>query len=155
MRFFAILLLTGLVALAAPAAAGPPGPDAAALWKYITQESPYQKWAQWEDFKGMQAGKSPHGEFVAIFVSPEALGPAKPPLKAGALIVKEGYDGGKKLKSITVMYKVAGYNPAAGDWYWARYSPTGQAGPEGRPQGCIGCHSAGAANDYVIAHQYR
>lgn len=155
MRLGAILLLTGLVVLAAPAGAGPPGPDAAALWKYITQESPYQQWAQWDDFKGLRAGKSPHGDFVAVYVNPPALKPARLPLPAGALIVKEGYDGGKKLKSITVMYKVEGYNSAAGDWYWARYSPGGQAGPEGRPQGCIGCHAVGAANDYVIAHKYR
>ncbi|MFH1058439.1 MAG: cytochrome P460 family protein [Pseudomonadota bacterium] len=150
------LILTAIAATAATAPpAGMPGPDAAALWRYITQENPYQKWAQWGDFAGLQPGRSPHGDFVAVYVNPPALQPAKLPLAAGALVVKEGYTADKKLKSLTVMYKAPGYNPAAGDWYWVRYSPAGQAGPEGRPAGCIGCHSPAAANDYVIAHQYR
>jgi len=25
----------------------------------------------------------------------------------------------------TVMYKVEGYNPDAGDWFWVKYSPQG------------------------------
>jgi len=31
-----------------------PGPDSAALWNYITKESPYQKWSFWPDHQGMQ-----------------------------------------------------------------------------------------------------
>jgi len=31
------------------------------------------------------------------------------------------------------MYKVAGYNPGAGDWFWAKYSPQGKADKFGKP----------------------
>ena len=152
--------LAVMAALAASLAAAPvwgqmPGADAQALWTYFTQQSPYQKWGQWPDFAGRQAGKSPHGEFVAVYVNQPALEATSPPLPAGSLIVKDGFDAAGKLTSITVMYKVPGYNPQGGDWFWARYSPQGQAGPVGQPKGCVGCHAAGAANDHVLAHRYR
>jgi biotin synthase len=35
----------------------------------------------------------------------------------GANAVLENYGKDKELKAITVMYKVAGYNPDAGDWF--------------------------------------
>ena len=43
------------------------------------------------------------------------------------------------------MYKTAGYNPDAGDWYWAKYSPDGKADKYGKPAGCVGCHGQGTA----------
>ena len=53
------------------------------------------------------------------------------------------------------MYKVKGYNPGAGDWFWALYDPQGRVKMEGKPQGCIGCHGAALKNDYVMAHTYQ
>ena len=143
------LALTGLAG--ASWAGDLPGADAAALWKYISQASPYQQWGQWPDYRGMHPGRSPHGDFVQIWVNPPALEASGPPLAAGSLIVKEGYGQDKTLTSITVMYKVPGYNPQGGDWFWAKYSPQGQPGPAGRPQGCVNCHASAAANDHVMA----
>ncbi len=37
------------------------------------------------------------------------------PMPAGAIVVKENYMPDKKLAAITVMYKVAGYNPEVGN----------------------------------------
>lgn len=155
MKPLAILAALGLVLAAAPVLGQMPGVDPQALWTYFTQQSPYQKWGQWPDFAGRQPGKSPHGDFVAVYVNPIALEAKGVPLPAGSLIVKDGFNAAGQLTSITVMYKVPGYNPAGGDWFWARYSPQGQAGPFGQPRGCVGCHGAGAANDHVLAHRYR
>lgn len=155
MKRLAILAALGLCLATASAWGQMPGPDAQALWAYFTQQAPYQKWGQWPDFAGRQPGRSPHGEFVAVYVNPPALEAKGLPLPAGSLIVKEGYDAAQKLTSITVMYKVPGYNPSGGDWFWARYSPQGQAGPFGQPRGCVGCHAADEANDHILAHHYR
>jgi hypothetical protein len=55
----------------------------------------------------------------------------------------------KKLVAITVMYKVKGYNPEAGDWFWAKYGPDGKIAAEGKVNSCIECHGAKKANDFI------
>ena len=69
-------------------------------------------------------------------------------------MVKENYGKDKELKAITVMYKTAGYNPDAGDWYWAKYSPAGKADKYGKPAGCVGCHGTRAKNDFILVHEF-
>jgi hypothetical protein len=62
-------------------------------------------------------------------------------MPAGAMIVKENYGPDKKtLMAVTPMYKVKGYNPDAGDWFWAKYGPDGADMASGKVQGCIDCH---------------
>ena len=63
---------------------------------------------------------------------------------------KENYTADKKLAALTVMYKVKGYNPQAGDWFWAKYLPDGKIAAEGRVDACIQCHSMAKANDYIM-----
>lgn len=36
-----------------------PAADAQALWKYISEVSPYQDWGFWEDHADMQPGNAP------------------------------------------------------------------------------------------------
>lgn len=67
----------------------------------------------------------------------------------GSILVKENYARDKKtLLSITPMYKVRDYNPGAGNWFWAEYSPEGRIKAGGRVQSCIQCHSA-SKRDYL------
>jgi len=132
-----------------------PGPDAQKLWDYITQESPYTDWGFWKDHAGMQPGNAPHGPFHKVFVNDILLAATAVPVPYGSIEVKESYGKDKKLAAITVMYKVKDYNPAAGDWYWAKYSPAGKAGPSGKVQGCIGCHAVKADNDYITIHSIK
>lgn len=129
-----------------------PGADPGALWNYITKVSPYKTWKFWPDFAGMQAGHSPHGPKVRVFVNKIALKADKKPLPPGSMEVKEGYNEAGQMTSITVMYKVKDYNPKAGDWFWVKYTPQGQARPFGKPKGCIRCHGVKADNDYVLVH---
>jgi hypothetical protein len=132
-----------------------PGPDAAALWEYITKESPYQEWGFWDDHQDMQPGNSPHGPFHRVFVNEVLLKAGGVPVPYGAIQVKESFDSNKKPTALTVMYKVEGFNPEGGDWFWARYTLEGKAGPAGKVQGCIGCHAVKASNDYILVHDFK
>lgn len=128
-----------------------PGPDGAALWEYIHD---YTSWNNWPEHSGMQPGKAPHGKFHVVYVNDKAAAGNTLPLANGAVVVKENYSPEKNLTAITVMYKIEGYNTGAGDWFWVKYAPDGTVQKEGKPGGCIGCHSPAAANDFVIIHTY-
>ena len=132
-----------------------PGPDADALWKYITEISPYKDWGFWDDHDGMQPGSAPHGPFHKVYVNDVLLKAASVPVPYGSIQVKESYNNDKEFVAITVMYKVKGFNPSAGDWYWVKYSLDGKGGPAGKIQGCIGCHAVKAKNDYILVHEFK
>lgn len=146
----ALALALGL--LPALAAGDMPAADATALWNYISKVSPYKQWGQFPDHKGMLASNSPHGAFTQIWASASALSAKKAPLPAGSIIVKEGMGQDKKVNVLVVMYKVKGFNPEAGDWFWAMYDPDGTAKASGKVAVCISCHSVKAANNYLAAH---
>jgi len=155
-------LITGCLAVALMMSVAPftvaeemPGPDGAAVWNHISKVSPYTEWGQWADHGGMLAGRAPHGKFHKVFVNKQGLDSKTPPLQYGAIEVKENYSKAKELKAITVMYKVKGFNPDSGDWFWAKYSPTGEVLKAGKPKGCIGCHSTRVANDFVLVHEFK
>ncbi|WP_022661266.1 cytochrome P460 family protein [Paucidesulfovibrio longus] len=149
----AALVLLAAAGLSFAAPDGPP-PDAANLWNHITTQSPYTQWKNWPDHQGMQPGSSPHGALHVVYVNDAALSVRQPPVPYGSIVVKENYDEAKTLKAITVMYKVKGFNPEAGDWFWAKFAPDGTVQASGTPGGCIGCHSAVAGNDYIFLHAF-
>ena len=132
-----------------------PGPAPEALWHYLTKVSPYQEWSFWPDHQGMQPGRAPHGPLHKVYVNDRALNSPKPPVQYGSIEVKENYNKAKELKAITVMYKVPGYNPKDGDWFWVKYTPDGKARPFGKPAGCIGCHGTRANNDFITVHEFK
>lgn len=136
------LVLSGL----ALTAAATEEPDPGVLWSEIAG---YQEWDNFPDHQGIQPGKAPHGPLHEVFVNDVALDNLGVPLPAGSVIVKENYTPEKKLAAVTVMVKVEGYNPEAGDWYWVKYAPDGTPDKFGMPAGCINCHGANAANDWV------
>lgn len=132
-----------------------PGPDAKELWNYITKESPYTQWGFWEDHKDMQPGKAPHGPFHKVYVNEILLNATAVPVPYGSIQVKENFNAAKKKVAITAMYKVKDFDPEHGDWFWARYTLNGTAGPSGKVQMCIGCHAVKADNDYIIVHKIK
>jgi hypothetical protein len=152
---FGIIMVSLCAILVAIAFAKMPDPDPDSLWNYITKESPYTKWSFWPDHYGMQPGRAPHGPLHKVYVNDRALNSPRPPVQYGSIEVKENYGKDKKLKAITVMYKVAGYNPEAGDWFWVKYSPAGKADKFGKPQGCVGCHGTRAKNDFILVHEFK
>lgn len=151
--FLAVLAVAG--APAAVTAGDMPGADAAALWKHITETAPYAKWSAWPDHQGMKPGRAPHGEKNKVFVNDILLQAQSVPAPYGSIQVKENYDNKEKLQAITVMYKIKGFNPKDGDWFWAKYTPDGKPGPAGKVDGCINCHGSASRNDYIFVHELK
>lgn len=130
-----------------------PAADAAKVWSHITETNPYLGWGFWPGYTGIYPGKSPHGKFLKLYANAQALKAAREgkPMPDGAIIVKENYGEDKKtLMAITPMYKVKGYNPEAGDWFWAKYEPSGKVLKEGKVKGCIDCHRAQEEKDWLF-----
>jgi len=133
-----------------------PGPDAVKLYDYITKDNPYVKWELWPGKGRLYEGREPHGAFLTTYVNSYAYFSAKD--KAGqmadsSIIVKENYTPDKKLAALTVIYKIKNYNPAAGDWFWAKYEPYGKVLAWGRVEACINCHGGNKANDFIMTEK--
>ncbi len=129
-----------------------PGADAVKLNEYIVRYNPYKAWNLWPGTERLYKGREPHGSLLTTFVNNSAFFAIKnkQQLTDGAIIAKENYSADKKFVALTVMYKVKGYNPAAGDWFWVKYLPDGKVEASGKVKGCIDCHSANKANDYLF-----
>lgn len=133
-----------------------PKPEAAAVWKFITKESSFTDWAFWPGNHESQASHSyvPDTPKYKTYANKQALESTKPPLNNGAMVVKYNLSPADEIKAITIMYKVKGYNPSAGDWFWVQYDPNGEVQEAGKPEKCIACHSSRADNDYILAHEF-
>ncbi len=132
-----------------------PGPDSRAVYKYITTEEPYKKWDLWPGKGTLYKGRPPL-EFVTTHVNDNALYSihAGKQMANRSLIVTENYGQDKKLSAIFVMYKIKGYNPSAGDWFWAQYGTDGRAVNSGKVDGCIQCHMKVQSNDYIFTEKF-
>ncbi len=153
------LLLAVLVAFPVLAASGDqvPPPEGKALWEHISQVDPYQKWEHLPGYEdGITRAKSPHSRFVELFVNRIGLEAYKAgqPLPNGTIMVKVNYGTDKeKIVSVTPMYKVDGYNPEAGDWFWCIYTPGGKVHQEGKVFGCLNCHKKAKSTNFVYSRQ--
>ena len=158
MKTYFIVVLAVVVALTVAtgmpgAAEDSPTPDGAQFWSYITETNPYLGWGFWPGHYGLYPGKSPHGAYLKVYANGIALKAAREgkPMPDGAIVVKENYGKDKKtLMAVTPMYKVKGYNPEAGDWFWAKYGPDGKVLAAGKPKGCINCHGVQKSKDWIF-----
>lgn len=152
----AILMTMALVVVGSMALAGGgalPAADGQAVYEFITKTDNYQNWPLWPGKDKFYEGKHPHGALLTTYVSTPAEAAIQDRAGAfpvGSMIVKENYSPGKELGAVTVMYRVKGYDPNAGDWFWAKYKADGSIEKEGKVSGCIGCHSAVIQNDWVF-----
>ncbi len=135
-----------------PAKEPMPAPNAEAVWKYMTKEHPYTSWDLWPGKGKLYKGTEPHGALLTTYVNKAAFKSAskKTGMADGSLVVKENYMPDKKLAAITIMYKIKEYNPAGGDWFWAKYLPDGKIEASGKVDMCIGCHGTKKGNDYIM-----
>lgn len=157
MKHVSAILLTitlSLPMVSAAANAGDlPAADGKALWTYVTKADPYTGWGYWPGRYGSYVGKQPHGAHLKVFANGPALQAAREgkPMPAGAIVLKENYGkDGKTLMAVTPMYKVSGYNPEGGDWFWAKYTADGTVDKEGKVGGCIKCHEAVKDQNWIF-----
>lgn len=135
-----------------------PGANAGALYEYITKMKPYAKWDLWPGKGNMYKGSQPHGEYLTTYINETALfGIRKKTgsLSEGTIIVKENYGPDKKFTALSVMYKIAGYNASAADWFWAKYDKDGKVLASGRAEACIKCHEKKRDNDYIFTGELK
>ena len=121
-----------------------PGPDAQQLWKYISKDNPYKSWKTFPNLPGrfLHVKENPHGDWIAAYLNNQAyqsmVTPSNPfAMEYGSIIVKENYALSKRpipqppltsvpvvLSSLTVMYKIRGYQQVAGqeEWFWVMYA---------------------------------
>ncbi len=128
-----------------------PPADAEKLNEYIVKYNPYQSWELWPGKGRLYKGKEPHGSLLTTFVNEDAYYSArkKGGMAYDSIIVKENYSGDKKFEALTVMYKVRGYNPGGGDWFWAKYAPDGKVLASGKVEACMACHGKMKDNDFI------
>lgn len=132
--------------------------SAGRVWKRISMEEKYTGYKNWPGHEGMQSGQSPHGVKHVVYIN-DILSKALPIKNRiapyGSMIVKENYNSSKELKAVTVMIKTKGYNPNAGDWFWAKFKADGNVEKAGKVQKCIECHKSAfdVENDYVVLHK--
>lgn len=142
-----------------------PDTTGASLWTYLQQSNYQAAWPKWPEKPAFYEGKEPHGMLLTTYVNPFALGAVNTRagvMPDGAIVVKENYTPDSTLAAITVMRKVAGYNPDHNDWFFAKFLPSGEldSGPEGmalegRVPSCQACHGRQRGNDYLFTSEIR
>jgi hypothetical protein len=149
----ALALCLSMVSVVFAGMGNMPAADGKAVYEYITQTSPYQTWPLYPGKDKFYKGQHPHGALLTSYVNDVALAGIQNKvgtLSDGAIIIKENYMPDKALGAVTVMYRVKGYDPDAGDWFWAKYKADGSIEKEGKVAGCISCHRAVIMNDWIF-----
>lgn len=129
-----------------------PDTTGTALWTYLKNADYQDNWQMWPGKTAYYPGTQPHGALLTTYINMVAFNAITAKvgmLPDSSIIVKENYKPDSTLESHTVMYKVKGYNPAADNWYWAKFSPTGEVQAEGKVGMCISCHQEKKDNDYI------
>jgi hypothetical protein len=129
-----------------------PGDDANQLYDYITKSKHYSSWELWPGKGKLYKGKEPHGALLTTYVNSTAsyaIKGKKKKMDDTSIIVTENYTADKRLNALTVMYKIKGYNPSAGNWFWAKYDSQGKVIASGKVDACIGCHGKMKDEDYL------
>lgn len=129
-----------------------PGPDAVKLYDYVVKLNPYDGWHLWPGSERYHRGSGPHGAFVTTFVNNSGYFDVRKDGKIadGSIIVMENYNQDRKLSSLSVMYKIQGYNPDTGNWFWAEYDPFGKVLASGKVPDCLNCHGKNRQRDYIM-----
>lgn len=133
------------------------GKMASELWASIHDDNYRRNWKYWPGKGNLYKGTEPHGALLTTYLNDtayEAADKKAEELPYGSIVIKENYMPGNKIGAITVMKRVEGYNPEAGDWFWVKFAPNGEplttemdgktVTLAGKVKGCIGCHQASA-----------
>ena len=156
-----LVLLSGIVNAAAPFGGQDDIDYAGNLWQTMLD-------AGYAGKDGLMSrpyiGQHPHGAILDTISGKIVIGS-----KLHNIIVKRNYGGetisiarvasepAKYLQAITVMLERPGYDPEAGNWFWAKYRADGSldANPEGtllagKVTACITCHTSAPGGDMIF-----
>lgn len=158
-----VLLWAGLLLLSQAscdtmAPQGSPTPSGSELATLILQTDPFDQWGQFPDASGTIQSNPPHGPMSRVFINDtlaKALNNFTGRLPAGSIIVKENMGTSTLVTEakLTVMWKVAGFDTANNDWFWANLTPEGDVVVEGKVSSCTACHGGARANDFVFVQK--
>lgn len=122
-----LLLVVAGASMGSAAAGKVLPPEGESVIGFLTKTVDYRSWPLWPGKGSLYQGQHPHGAFLTTYVTPEAakaISARAGRLPDGAMVVKENYSADKQLAAITVMYRIKGYNPEGGDWFYLKYAPT-------------------------------
>ncbi len=166
LTLFLVLVLTVGLIYVGNVYSGSDEEMASKLWSKLQSDNYTANWKTWPGRAKMYKGTKPHGAFLSTYLNNEAyagIEKKEKELPYGSILVKENYMPDKKLGAITVMSRVKGYNPDAGDWFWVKFAPDGKPLTmekdgktmtlAGKVPGCIGCHQASPSGIKFIMTQ--
>lgn len=118
----------------------------------------FSQWPSFADKVGVVASVAPHGPFARYYLN--SVAHADPVNMAdGSIVIKQNLatQDPAAVDSVTLMRRIAGYNPGAGDWFWLKLDSQGNiaqndAGTHlaGRVAPCIACHAKADGADFVF-----
>lgn len=154
-----LLAMTGCPAMPGSDELADDTPTGAKLFARITEENPYQNWAQFPDRQGAFPSVLPHGPMSQVFINSVvegALDSFDGALPSDSIIVKENMGTSPDVTEaeLTVMWRVDGFDPGNNDWFWANMTREGTIVSEGRVATCVACHARSRANDFVFVHPF-
>ncbi|MDA2918996.1 cytochrome P460 family protein [Desulfobacterota bacterium AH_259_B03_O07] len=139
---------------------------ASKLWNKMQTDDYQNTWKMWPGRTAFYKGTPPHGALLTTYLNSKAynaIEKKEKELPYRSIIIKENYMPDKKLGAITVMKRVKGFNPDAGDWFWVKFAPDGKPmtmekdgmtmSLAGKVPGCIGCHTASTGGIKYIMTQ--
>ena len=113
----------------------------------------YKEWNQHQNWTGIQSSSDgTHGSHVQIWFNDSvnvSIEQQQNLLANNSILVKEGYSSNSEssLAAITIMKKIAGYDPENSNWFWAKFNSDGSVDNAGAINNCISRHSLG--QDYI------
>lgn len=150
------MVLGALAAALAGCGGEDDGDRARDLYDLSVAGDQYKEWARFPGGDALYESAQHRGDWVLSYLNEEAAAavadwPGEFP--DGSILVKEQYadEAGATLNGHTVMWKISGYDPEHGDWFWAAFGPSGETTKQGKDEYCWGCHQQSAsAADWVV-----
>jgi hypothetical protein len=130
-----------------------PAPNGSDVWSFLQDSDYRQNWEPWPGKGELYLGGEPYGALFTTYLNPtafDALTKQTGTIPEGGIIITKNYTPEAVFNLVTVMYKVAGFDPQNANWFWAKIGAARDVQAEGKLEGCQACHGGDRANDFVL-----